>query len=129
MFPLFSDREDKVAFVGRNELAKTYAVQDPRRRNGTGFEEATNGALPPPSPTSRKIIPRVFDTDLLDRGMADTVFSEIKDATYVRGFLGRMLFAGDDGVKKMRVLSGGEKVRVHASPRMMIEGCQCPDHR
>ena len=49
-----------------------------------------------------------------------TQFSEIKDATYVRGFLGRMLFAGDDGVKKMRVLSGGEKVRVLLS-RMMIE--------
>ena len=41
--------------------------------------------------------------------------------TYVRGFLGRMLFAGDDGVKKMKVLSGGEKVRVLLS-RMMIEG-------
>ena len=45
-----------------------------------------------------------------------TQFSEIKDATYVRGFLGRMLFAGDDGVKKMRVLSGGEKVRVLLLP-------------
>ena len=50
-----------------------------------------------------------------------TQFSEIKDATYVRGFLGRMLFAGDDGVKKMKVLSGGEKVRVLLS-RMMITG-------
>ena len=50
-----------------------------------------------------------------------TGFSEIKDVTYVRGFLGRMLFAGDDGVKKMKVLSGGEKVRVLLS-RMMIEG-------
>ena len=49
-----------------------------------------------------------------------TQFSEIKDATYVRGFLGRMLFPGEDGVKKMRVLSGGEKVRVLFS-RMMIE--------
>ncbi len=49
-----------------------------------------------------------------------TQFSEIKDATYVRGFLGRMLFAGEDGIKKMRVLSGGEKVRVLLS-RMMIE--------
>ena len=50
-----------------------------------------------------------------------TQFSEIKDATYVRGFLGRMLFAGEDGNKKMRVLSGGERVRVLLS-RMMIEG-------
>ena len=48
-------------------------------------------------------------------------FGEIKDATYVRGFLGRMLFTGEDGVKKMRVLSGGEKVRVLLS-RMMIMG-------
>ena len=43
------------------------------------------------------------------------------DTTEVRGFLGRMLFAGEDGVKKMRVLSGGEKVRVLLS-RMMIMG-------
>ena len=50
-----------------------------------------------------------------------TQFSEIKDATYVRGFLGRMLFAGDDGVKKVKVLSGGEKVRVMLS-KMMIMG-------
>ena len=57
-----------------------------------------------------------------------TQFSEIKDATYVRGFLGRMLFAGEDGVKKMRVLSGGEKVRVLLS-RMMIEAIQRPDAR
>ena len=49
-----------------------------------------------------------------------TQYSEIKDATYVRGFLGRMLFAGEDGVKKMKVLSGGERVRVLLS-RMMIE--------
>ena len=50
-----------------------------------------------------------------------TQFSEIKDATHVRGFLGRMLFAGDDGVKKVKVLSGGEKVRVMLS-KMMIMG-------
>mgnify|MGYP000004855514 CR=1 FL=1 len=50
-----------------------------------------------------------------------TQYSEIKDATYVRGFLGRMLFAGDDGVKKVKVLSGGEKVRCLLS-KMMISG-------
>ena len=74
--------------------------------------------------TSQSYFPKdnteIFDTDLL---IVDwlTQFSEIKDATYVRGFLGRMLFAGDDGTKKMRVLSGGEKVRVLLS-RMMIMG-------
>ena len=51
-----------------------------------------------------------------------TQYSEIKDPTYVRGFLGRMLFAGEDGVKKVRVLSGGEKVRVMLS-KLMI--CRC----
>jgi ATPase subunit of ABC transporter with duplicated ATPase domains len=48
-------------------------------------------------------------------------YSPEKDVTYVRGFLGRMLFAGDDGIKRVRVLSGGEKVRVMLS-KMMILG-------
>ena len=61
--------------------------------------------------------------DMTSLTIADwlTGYSPVKDATYVRGFLGRMLFAGEDGVKKMRVLSGGEKVRVLLS-RMMIMG-------
>ena len=50
-----------------------------------------------------------------------TQYSEIKDATYVRGFLGRMLFPGEDGIKRVRVLSGGEKVRCLLS-KMMISG-------
>ncbi len=48
-------------------------------------------------------------------------FSPEKDVTYVRGFLGRMLFAGEEGVKKVKVLSGGERVRVMLS-KMMIMG-------
>ncbi len=61
-----------------------------------------------------------FDTDdiIVDWLMP---FSPEKDVTYVRGFLGRMLFAGEEGVKKVRVLSGGEKVRVMLS-KMMILG-------
>ena len=50
-----------------------------------------------------------------------TQYSDEKDATYVRGFLGRMLFGGDDGVKRVKVLSGGEKVRCLLS-KMMISG-------
>ena len=50
-----------------------------------------------------------------------TQYSDNKDATYVRQFLGRMLFPGDAGVKKVRVLSGGEKVRVMLS-KLMISG-------
>ena len=48
-------------------------------------------------------------------------YSPEKDVTYVRGFLGRMLFAGEEGVKQVKVLSGGERVRVMLS-KMMIMG-------
>ena len=64
-----------------------------------------------------------FDNDYT---IADwlTGYSPIKDVTYVRGFLGRMLFAGEDGVKKVKILSGGEKVRCLLS-KMMISGANC----
>ena len=48
-------------------------------------------------------------------------YSEVKDVTYVRGFLGRMLFAGEDETKKVKILSGGEKVRCMLS-KLMISG-------
>ena len=113
------NREDKVAFVGSNEAAKTVLFQIL-----SGEMEPDEGEYKWGVTTSQSYFPKdntkIFDTDLI---IVDwlTQFSEIKDATYVRGFLGRMLFAGEDGVKKMRVLSGGEKVRVLLS-RMMIEG-------
>lgn len=113
------NREDKVAFVGSNELAKTTLF-----KILAGEMEPDSGSYKWGVTTSQSYFPKdntaIFDTDLT---IVDwlTQFSEIKDATYVRGFLGRMLFAGEDGVKKMRVLSGGEKVRVLFS-RMMIEG-------
>ncbi|MCI8300515.1 MAG: ATP-binding cassette domain-containing protein [Lachnospiraceae bacterium] len=111
--------DDKIAFVGSNEIAKTTLFQIL-----AGEMEPDEGHYKWGVTTSQSYFPKdntaIFDTDLQ---IADwlTQFSEIKDATYVRGFLGRMLFAGEDGVKKMRVLSGGEKVRVLLS-RMMIEG-------
>lgn len=111
-------REDKIAFVGSNELAKTTLF-----KIIMGETEPDEGSFKWGVTTSQSYFPKdntqIFDTDLT---IADwlTQFSEIKDATYVRGFLGRMLFPGEDGVKKMRVLSGGEKVRVLFS-RMMIE--------
>ena len=112
------NREDKIAFVGSNELAKTTLF-----KIITGEMEPDEGSYKWGVTTSQSYFPKdntkIFDTDLI---IVDwlTQFSEIKDATYVRGFLGRMLFPGEDGVKKMRVLSGGEKVRVLFS-RMMIE--------
>ena len=111
-------REDKVALVGANEHAKTVLF-----KILVGEMEPDEGSYKWGVTTSQSYFPKdnteIFDTDDV---IVDwlTQFSEIKDATYVRGFLGRMLFAGEDGVKKMRVLSGGEKVRVLLS-RMMIE--------
>ena len=110
--------DDKVAFVGSNEFAKTVFF-----KIITGEMEPDEGTYKWGVTTTQSYFPKdstkIFDTDLV---IVDwlTQYSEIKDATYVRGFLGRMLFAGDDGVKKMRVLSGGERVRVLLS-RMMIE--------
>ena len=111
-------REDKVALVGANEHAKTVLF-----KILAGEMEPDEGSYKWGVTTPQSYFPKdnteIFDTDDV---IVDwlTQFSEIKDATYVRGFLGRMLFAGEDGVKKMRVLSGGEKVRVLLS-RMMIE--------
>ena len=111
------NKNDKIAFVGGNELAKTTLF-----KILTGEMEPDSGSYKWGVTTSQSYFPKdnteIFDTDLL---IVDwlTQYSEIKDATYVRGFLGRMLFAGEDGTKKMRVLSGGEKVRVLLS-RMMI---------
>ena len=112
-------REDKVAFVGGNERAKTVLFQILM-----GEMEPDEGTYKWGVTTSQSYFPKdntkEFDNDLT---IADwlTGYSEIKDATYVRGFLGRMLFPGEDGVKKVRVLSGGEKVRCLLS-KMMISG-------
>mgnify|MGYP001056297260 CR=1 FL=1 len=111
--------DDKVAFVGGNELAKTTFF-----RILMGELEPDEGTYKWGVTTTQAYFPKdstaEFDNDLT---IADwlTQYSEIKDATYVRGFLGRMLFAGEDGVKKVRVLSGGEKVRCLLS-KMMISG-------
>ena len=112
-------REDKVAFVGGNELAKTTLFKilmgEMEPDEGTyKWGVTTTQAYFPKDSTSE------FDND-------DTIvewltqYSEEKDVTYVRGFLGRMLFSGEDGVKKVKVLSGGEKVRCLLS-KMMISG-------
>ena len=111
--------DDKVAFVGGNEQAKTVLF-----KILMGEMEPDEGTYKWGVTTSQSYFPKdstaEFDNDLT---IADwlTQYSEIKDATYVRGFLGRMLFPGEDGVKKVRVLSGGEKVRCLLS-KMMISG-------
>ena len=112
-------REDKVAFVGGNELAKTTLF-----KILMGEMEADEGTYKWGVTTTQAYFPKDSTHEFSNE---DTIvewltqYSEEKDVTYVRGFLGRMLFAGDDGVKKVRVLSGGEKVRCLLS-KMMISG-------
>ena len=112
-------REDKVALVGPNERAKTVLF-----KILSGEMEPDEGSYKWGLTTSQAYFPKdnsaEFDND-------DTIvewltqYSPEKDVTYVRGFLGRMLFPGEDGVKKVKVLSGGEKVRCMLS-KMMISG-------
>ena len=112
-------REDKVALVGPNERAKTVLF-----KILSGEMEPDEGSYKWGLTTSQAYFPKdnsaEFDND-------DTIvewltqYSPEKDVTSVRGFLGRMLFAGEDGVKKVKVLSGGEKVRCMLS-KMMISG-------
>lgn len=114
--------EDKIAFVGGNELAKTTLFQIL-----TGELEPDTGSYKWGVTTSQAYFPKdstkEFDNDYTIAEWL-TGYSPIKDVTYVRGFLGRMLFAGEDGVKKVRILSGGEKVRCLLS-KMMISGANC----
>jgi len=115
-------REDKIAFVGSDELAKTTLFQILM-----GETEPDEGTFKWGVTTSQSYFPK-DNTKLFDSALeiADWLqqYSPIKDMTYVRGFLGRMLFAGEDGVKKVNVLSGGEKVRCVLS-KMMISGANC----
>ena len=112
-------REDKVAFVGGNELAKTTLF-----KILMGEMEPDEGTYKWGVTTTQAYFPKDSSHEFSNE---DTIvewltqYSEEKDVTYVRGFLGRMLFAGDDGVKKVKVLSGGEKVRCLLS-KMMISG-------
>lgn len=113
------NREDKVALVGPNEQAKSVLF-----KILAGEMEADEGSYKWGLTTSQSYFPKdnsaEFDND-------DTIvdwltqYSPEKDVTYVRGFLGRMLFAGEDGIKKVRILSGGEKVRCMLS-KLMISG-------
>ena len=111
--------EDKIAFVGSNTLATTTLF-----KILAGDMEPDGGEYKWGITTSQAYFPKDNTKDFSgDEIIVDWLmqFSPEKDVTYVRGFLGRMLFAGEDGVKKVKILSGGEKVRVMLS-KMMIMG-------
>lgn len=112
------NRNDKIAFVGSNTLASTTLF-----RILTGELEPDSGFYKWGVTTSQAYFPK-DNTEMfsVDETIVDFLmpFSPEKDVTYVRGFLGRMLFAGEEGVKKVNVLSGGEKVRVMLSKMMIM---------
>jgi len=111
--------DDKVAFVGPNVNATTTLF-----KILAGEMEPDEGTYKWGVTTSQAYFPKdntkefASDDTIVDWMMP---WSPEKDVTYVRGFLGRMLFAGDDGVKRVNVLSGGERVRCMLS-RMMMSG-------
>ncbi|MDD6789465.1 MAG: ATP-binding cassette domain-containing protein, partial [Lachnospira sp.] len=110
--------DDKIAFVGANEQATTELF-----KILAGEEEPDEGTVKWGVTTNVAYFPKdntkIFDNDMTIVEWL-TQYSPDPDPTYVRGFLGRMLFAGEDGVKKVKVLSGGEKVRVLLSKMMIM---------
>ncbi len=113
---------DKVAFVGPNHNAKTVLFQIL-----SGEIEPDEGEFSWGVTTSLSYFPkdnsRMFKDD---ESITDYLqqYSKEDDDTYVRSFLGRMLFSGDEALKNCKVLSGGERVRVVLA-KMMLEGANC----
>ena len=110
---------DKIAFLADNEVAKTVLFQII-----SGEMEPDSGELIWGTTITSSYFPKdnnyLFDTDL---NLVEWLrqYSKDPDETYVRGFLGRMLFSGEEALKKVNVLSGGEKVRCVLS-KMMLSG-------
>ena len=116
---LHVNKNDKIAFIGSNDLVKTTLFQIL-----TGELEADSGSFKWGVSTSQTYFPKdnksYFEADLT---IVDWLrqYSKETDENFVRGFLGRMLFTGEESLKKVKVLSGGEKVRCMLS-RMMLTG-------
>ncbi len=111
-------REDKIALVGANTLAITTLF-----KILTGEMEPDSGSFKWGITTSQAYFPKDNTKDFASElSIVDWLmpYSPEKDVTYVRGFMGRMLFAGEEGVKKVNVLSGGERVRVMLSKMMLM---------
>lgn len=114
------NKEDKIAIVGENELAVTAFF-----KLLVGEEEPDEGSIKWGITTSQSYFPK-DNTEFFADNNYDLInwlreYSEDKTESYLRGFLGRMLFAGEDSLKPVKVLSGGEKVRCMLS-RMMMSG-------
>ena len=121
-FSLNINKTDKIAFVGHQHIAKSalFSVLG-------GQTQAVSGDLYWGQTVETAYFPKdsaqLFDSDL---SIVEWLkqYTESDDDTYIRSFLGRMLFSGDEALKPVRVLSGGERVRCMLS-RMMLSGANC----
>jgi ATPase subunit of ABC transporter with duplicated ATPase domains len=121
-FDFTVNKTDKIAFVGKEHLAKTALFQIL-----AGEDEDFSGEASWGQTISKSYFPmdntRLFDSELsITEWLQQYTSSE--DETYIRSFLGRMLFSGDEALKPVRVLSGGEKVRCLLS-KLMLSGANC----
>lgn len=111
---------DKVALVGRNDVAKTVLLDIL-----SGELEPDSGSIAWGITTTRSYFPtdnsKYFEVESDSLVQWIREYSEDKDESFLRGFLGKMLFSGEDALKKPRVLSGGEKVRCMLA-KMMLSG-------
>ncbi len=119
-FSLVVNKGDKIAFVGPNGLPKTTLFQILMNEL-----EADNGEFSWGITTSQAYFPKDNSTyfEGVDLNLVDWLrqYSKDQDETFLRGFLGRMLFSGEEALKKASVLSGGEKVRCMLA-KMMLNG-------
>ena len=111
---------DKVAIIAKDPLAITTLFQVL-----AGEKEPSTGSFKWGVTTNQAYLPNdnhlYFDSDELNLVDWLRQYSKEKDESFIRGFLGRMLFSGEEALKKSNVLSGGEKVRCMLS-RMMLQG-------
>ena len=116
---LFVNKGDKIAFISKNSLAITHLFQ-----TLMGEKPTTDGSFRFGQTITQAYLPneneKYFDTDLTLIDWLRQYSENEKDEVYIRGFLGKMLFSGQESLKKANVLSGGEKVRCMLS-RMMIQ--------
>ncbi|PIK13671.1 ABC-F family ATP-binding cassette domain-containing protein [Halobacteriovorax sp. JY17] len=114
------NKGDKIVFLGENDVAKTTLFQILM-----GEVEPDSGSFEWGVTTSRAYFPNDNSSYFMDGKYSITdwlrQYSEEKDESFIRGFLGKMLFSGEEALKKTNVLSGGEKVRCMLS-KMMLSG-------
>ena len=112
--------DDKIALVGENELAKTTLL-----KVLAGEVSPDEGEIKIGSTVKVSYFPKNHDKYFEeDKPLLEWLreYSENKDDAFVRGFLGRMLFSGEESLKSTKVLSGGEKVRCMFSKMMLNKG-------